>query len=222
MDVDGIGFTGSTATGKLIMGYAAQSNLKRVSLECGGKSPNIVMADYRDVARAARAAAYAIFFNQGEMCSAGSRLLVHESLKDAMLEEIAKVARELAPGDPLDAATKLGAIVDAQQMQRVLGYIDAGREDGARLALRRRAGAPRQRWLLSWSPRCSTACSPDMRIAREEIFGPVLATITFRDEAEAHRHRQRHAATVSPPRCGRATSTPRIAWRARSVPAWCT
>ena len=184
MDVDGIGFTGSTATGKLIMGYAAQSNLKRVSLECGGKSPNIVMADYRDVQRAARAAAYAIFFNQGEMCSAGSRLVVHESLKDAMLEQIAKVGRELAPGDPLDPATKLGAIVDAQQMQRVLGYIDAGREDGARLAfggaqVRRESGGHYV------EPTVFDGVQRGMRIAREEIFGPVLATITFRDEAEA-------------------------------------
>jgi len=184
MDVDGIGFTGSTATGKLIMGYAAQSNLKRVSLECGGKSPNIVMADYRDVERAARAAAYAIFFNQGEMCSAGSRLVVHESLKDAMLEQIAKVGRELAPGDPLDPSTKLGAIVDAQQMQRVLGYIDAGREDGARLAfggtqVRRETGGNYV------EPTVFDGVRRGMRIAREEIFGPVLATITFRDEAEA-------------------------------------
>ena len=184
MDVDGIGFTGSTATGKLIMGYAAQSNLKRVSLECGGKSPNIVMADYRDVERAARAAAYAIFFNQGEMCSAGSRLVVHESLKDAMLEQIAKVGRELAPGDPLDPATKLGAIVDAQQMQRVLGYIDAGREDGARLAfggaqVRRESGGHYV------EPTVFDGVQRGMRIAREEIFGPVLATITVRDEAEA-------------------------------------
>ena len=184
MDVDGIGFTGSTATGKLIMGYAAQSNLKRVSLECGGKSPNIVMADYRDVERAARAAAYAIFFNQGEMCSAGSRLVVHESLKDAMLEQIAKVGRELAPGDPLDPATKLGAIVDAQQMQRVLGYIDAGHEDGARLAfggaqVRRESGGHYV------EPTVFDGVQRGMRIAREEIFGPVLATITFRDEAEA-------------------------------------
>jgi len=183
-DVDGIGFTGSTATGKLIMGYAAQSNLKRVSLECGGKSPNIVMADYRDVQRAARAAAYAIFFNQGEMCSAGSRFVVHESLKEALLDEVAKVARELAPGDPLDAATKLGAIVDAQQMQRVLGYIDAGREEGARVALggsqvRRETGG------CYVEPTIFDAVKPSMRIAREEIFGPVLSTITFRDEAEA-------------------------------------
>jgi len=184
MDVDGIGFTGSTATGKLIMGYAAESNLKRVSLECGGKSPNIVMADYRDVERAARAAAYAIFFNQGEMCSAGSRLVVHESIKDAVLEHVAKVGRELAPGDPLDPATKLGAIVDAQQMQRVLGYIDIGRQDGACIAL----GGAQARVESGGSyvePTVFDGVVPAMRIAREEIFGPVLATITFKDEDEA-------------------------------------
>jgi len=184
MDVDGIGFTGSTATGKLVMGYAAQSNLKRVSLECGGKSPNIVMADYRDVERAARAAAYAIFFNQGEMCSAGSRLVVHESIKDAVLEQVAKVGRELVPGDPLDAATKLGAIVDAQQLQRVLGYIDIGRQDGARVALGG-AQARRDSGGCYVEPTVFDDVRPTMRIAREEIFGPVLATITFRDEAEA-------------------------------------
>jgi acyl-CoA reductase-like NAD-dependent aldehyde dehydrogenase len=183
-DVDGIGFTGSTATGKLIMGYAAQSNLKRVSLECGGKSPNIVMADCADVERAAQAAAYAIFFNQGEMCSAGSRLVVHESLKDRMLEAIEKVGRELAPGDPLDPATRLGAIVDATQMQRVLAYIDAGRAGGARLAfggaqVRKESGG------CYIEPTAFDGVRADMRIAREEIFGPVLAVLTFRDEAQA-------------------------------------
>ena len=183
-DVDGIGFTGSTATGKLIMGYAAESNLKRVSLECGGKSPNIVMADCEDVERAAYAAAYAIFFNQGEMCSAGSRLLVHESLKDRMLEAIARVAVQMAPGDPLDPATKLGAIVDAQQMQRVLSYIEAGRADGARLAfggaqVRRETGG------CFVEPTAFDGVRSNMRIAREEIFGPVLSVLTFRDEAEA-------------------------------------
>jgi acyl-CoA reductase-like NAD-dependent aldehyde dehydrogenase len=184
MDVDGIAFTGSTATGKLVMTYAAQSNLKRVSLECGGKSPNIVMADCRDVERAARAAAFAIFFNQGEMCSAGSRLIVHESLKDAMLEQIAKVARELAPGDPLDPATRLGAIVDAEQLRRVLAYIDSGKQDGAHLAL----GGTRTRTDSGGcyvEPTVFDNVKSDMRIAREEIFGPVLAAITFRDEAEA-------------------------------------
>ncbi|MEP7312834.1 MAG: aldehyde dehydrogenase [Pseudomonadota bacterium] len=185
-DVDGIAFTGSTATGKLVMQYAAQSNLKRVSLECGGKSPNIVMADYKDVARAARAAAFAIFFNQGEMCSAGSRLLVHESLKEAMLEQIALVVRELVPGDPLDPATKLGAIVDRPQMQRVLDYIKAGRDDGARLAL---GGAQVRQESGGYyvEPTVFEGVTGDMRIAREEIFGPVLATLTFKTEEEALR-----------------------------------
>jgi acyl-CoA reductase-like NAD-dependent aldehyde dehydrogenase len=184
MDVDCIAFTGSTATGKAVMAYAAQSNLKKVSLECGGKSPNIVLADAPDLDKAATAAAFAIFFNQGEMCSAGSRLLVQDSIKDAMLEKIAAVGRDMRPGDPLDPATKLGAIVDETQMKRVLSYIDAGRSDGARVAL----GGSRVRQESGGffvEPTVFDAVKPSMRIAREEIFGPVLATITFRDIDEA-------------------------------------
>ncbi len=184
MDVDCIAFTGSTATGHAIMQYAGQSNLKRVSLECGGKSPNIVLADYTDLDRAARAAAWAIFFNQGEMCSAGSRLLVQESIKDALLEKVQAIGRELQPGDPLDPATKLGAIVDEIQMQRVLGYIEAGRREGAQL----RMGGNRVREESGGyyiEPTVFDAVQPAMTIAREEIFGPVLSTITFRTVDEA-------------------------------------
>ena len=184
MDVDCIAFTGSTATGKLIMQLAAQSNLKKVGLECGGKSPNIVLADAPDLDRAATAAAFAIFFNQGEMCSAGSRLLVQDSIKDAMLEKIAAVGREMKPGDPLDPATKLGAIVDETQMKRVLSYIDAGKSDGAKLAM----GGSRVRQETGGffvEPTVFDAVKPSMRIAREEIFGPVLATLTFRNVEEA-------------------------------------
>jgi len=184
MDVDCIAFTGSTATGKLVMQYAAQSNLKRVGLECGGKSPNIVMADCPDLDKAATAAAFAIFFNQGEMCSAGSRLLVEESIKDELLERIALVARKLVPGDPLDPATRLGAIVDEGQMQRVLGYIDSGREEGATLRL----GGSRVREQTGGfyvEPTVFDGVTPQMRIASEEIFGPVLATITFRGVEQA-------------------------------------
>ncbi|MBV8910486.1 MAG: aldehyde dehydrogenase family protein, partial [Gammaproteobacteria bacterium] len=108
MDVDCIAFTGSTNTGRAVMQYAGQSNLKRVSLECGGKSPNIVLADYPDLDKAATAAAFAIFFNQGEMCSAGSRLLLQEGIEDAVLEKVQAIGRTLAPGDPLDPATRLG------------------------------------------------------------------------------------------------------------------
>jgi acyl-CoA reductase-like NAD-dependent aldehyde dehydrogenase len=184
MDVDCIAFTGSTATGKVVMQLAAKSNLKKVGLECGGKSPNIVMADAPDLDRAATAAAFAIFFNQGEMCSAGSRLLVQDSIKDAMLEKIAAVGREMKPGDPLDPATKLGAIVDETQMQRVLSYIESGRTDGARVAL----GGSRVRQESGGffvEPTVFDAVKPSMRIAREEIFGPVLATLTFRNVEEA-------------------------------------
>jgi acyl-CoA reductase-like NAD-dependent aldehyde dehydrogenase len=186
MDVDCIAFTGSTATGKTVMQYAAQSNLKKVSLECGGKSPNIVLADCPDIDKAAKAAAFAIFFNQGEMCSAGSRLLVQESIKDQMLEKIATVGKFMKPGDPLDPATKLGAIVDETQMKRVLGYIDAGRSDGAKVAF----GGSRVREESGGffvEPTVFDGVKPGMRIAREEIFGPVLATITFKDVDEAIR-----------------------------------
>src|ERR1041384_4846395 len=184
MDVDCIAFTGSTATGKAVMQSAAMSNLKKVSLECGGKSPNIVLADCPDLDRAATAAAYAIFFNQGEMCSAGSRLLVEASIKDAMLEKIAAVGRQMRPGDPLDPTTKLGAIVDETQMKRVLSYIDVGKNDGAQVAL----GGNRVRQETGGffvEPTVFDGVRPDMRIAREEIFGPVLATLTFKNVEEA-------------------------------------
>jgi acyl-CoA reductase-like NAD-dependent aldehyde dehydrogenase len=184
MDVDCVTFTGSTATGRSVMQYAGQSNLKRVSLECGGKSPNIVLADYPDLERAATAAAYAIFFNQGEMCSAGSRLLVQENIKDAVLEKIQDIGRTMQPGDPLDPATRLGAIVDETQMKKVLGYIDSGRADGASV----RFGGRRVREDSGGyfvEPTVFEGVRPTMSIAREEIFGPVLATITFKTVEEA-------------------------------------
>ncbi len=184
MDVDCIAFTGSTATGRAIMQFAGQSNLKRVSLECGGKSPNIVLADYPNLDKAATAAAWAIFFNQGEMCSAGSRLLLQEGIKEAVLEKVQAIGRTLAPGDPLDPATRLGAIVDETQMKRVLGYIDAGREDGATLRLGgRRVREDSGGYFVE--PTVFEGVKPAMAIAREEIFGPVLSTITFKTLDEA-------------------------------------
>jgi acyl-CoA reductase-like NAD-dependent aldehyde dehydrogenase len=184
MDVDCIAFTGSTATGKLVMQYAAQSNMKRVSLECGGKSPNIVLADCADLERAATAAAFAIFFNQGEMCSAGSRLLVHESIKDALLEKVQAVGRTFQPGDPLDPDTKLGAIVDDIQFKRVLGYIDTGRAEGGRVVMGGRQVRQDSGGYFV-EPTVFDGVTPQMRIAREEIFGPVLATMTFQSVDEA-------------------------------------
>jgi 4-guanidinobutyraldehyde dehydrogenase/NAD-dependent aldehyde dehydrogenase len=184
MDVDCIAFTGSTATGRLMLQYSGQSNMKRVWLECGGKSPHIIMADTADLDRAARAAAFAIFFNQGEMCSAGSRLIVHETVRDQVLEKIAAVGRTLQPGDPLDPGTALGAIVDETQLNTVMRYIESGKSEGARLAL----GGQRVRKDTGGfyvEPTIFDGVQPEMTIAREEIFGPVLATLTFRNVDEA-------------------------------------
>jgi len=186
MDVDCIGFTGSTRTGKRMLEYAGQSNMKRVWLECGGKSPNIILADCPDLDRAAAAAAAAIFFNQGEMCSAGSRLIVEEAVRDAVLEKVVAAGLHMPPGDPLDPATRLGAIVDDVQMRAVLGYIDSGREQGAQLL----AGGRQVRQETGGcyvEPTVFAGVRPEMTIAREEIFGPVLATITVRDAEEAVR-----------------------------------
>jgi acyl-CoA reductase-like NAD-dependent aldehyde dehydrogenase len=186
MDVDCIGFTGSTRTGKRMLEFSGQSNMKRVWLECGGKSPNIILADCPDLDRAASAAASAIFFNQGEMCSAGSRLIVEESVRDAVLEKVVAAGRRMVPGDPLDAATKLGAIVDEVQTQTVLGYIESGRSEGAELL----SGGRRVREETGGcyvEPTVFAGVQPDMKISREEIFGPVLATISVRDAEEAVR-----------------------------------
>jgi 4-guanidinobutyraldehyde dehydrogenase/NAD-dependent aldehyde dehydrogenase len=184
MDVDCIAFTGSTRTGKRMLEYAGKSNMKRVWLECGGKAPNVVLGDAPDLERAANAAALGIFFNQGEMCSAASRLVVHESLKDAILEKIVEIGRSMAPGDPLDPKTRLGAIVDQVQLNTVMGYIEAGRKDGAEVRL----GGSRVRQESGGyfvEPTVFANVDPGMKIAREEIFGPVLSTITFRDVEEA-------------------------------------
>jgi len=185
-DVDCIAFTGSTGTGKLMLQYAGQSNMKRVWLECGGKSPNIVLADAPNLDRAAEAAAAAIFFNQGEMCSAGSRLLVQESVKEPLLEKVEQIARQMQPGDPLDPDTRLGAIVDRIQYERILGYLDTGRSEGARVRL----GGERVRTETGGyyvEPTVFDDVTAGMTIAREEIFGPVLATLTFTEVEEAVR-----------------------------------
>ncbi|HEY9536490.1 MAG TPA: aldehyde dehydrogenase [Kiloniellaceae bacterium] len=184
MDVDAIAFTGSGEVGKLFLKYAGESNMKRVSLECGGKTPNIIMADAPDLEAAATAAAWGIFFNQGEVCNAGSRLLVEDKVKDEVLDRIMKVAKSMRVGDPLDPATQMGAMVDGTQMERVLGYIEKGRSEGAKVAL----GGQR---ILSESggyyiePTVFDGVKNDMTIAQEEIFGPVLSTISFGDAEEA-------------------------------------
>jgi gamma-glutamyl-gamma-aminobutyraldehyde dehydrogenase/4-guanidinobutyraldehyde dehydrogenase/NAD-dependent aldehyde dehydrogenase len=186
MDVDLVAFTGSTEVGKLFLRYSGESNMKRLALECGGKSPHIVMQDCNDLDAAAQAVAWGVFYNQGEVCNAGSRLLVHESLKDELLERVVKIAGEIQPGDPLDPNTRMGAIVDETQLDRVLGYIASGQEEGAELHL----GGGRARTDSGGyfvEPTIFDTASNDMRIAQEEIFGPVLTTIAFDDEREAVR-----------------------------------
>jgi len=183
-EVDMIAFTGSTEVGKLFLRYSGESNMKRVALECGGKSPHIVTAECGDLDAAATAVAWGVFYNQGEVCNAGSRLLVHRSLKDELLERVVKVSERIRPGDPLDPQTRMGAIVDETQLDRVLGYIDSGREEGAALHL----GGARVREETGGyyvEPTIFDAVSNEMRIAREEIFGPVLSTISFDDLDEA-------------------------------------
>jgi acyl-CoA reductase-like NAD-dependent aldehyde dehydrogenase len=184
MDVDCVTFTGSTEVGKFFLRYSGESKMKQVSLECGGKSPNIIMADAPDLDAAATAAAWGIFFNQGEVCNAGSRLIVEESVKDQVLEKVMAVGKKLVPGDPLDPKTGMGAIVDKTQMERVLGYIDAGKKEGARLAM----GGNRVKTDSGGyyvEPTVFDKVDNKMKIAQEEIFGPVLSTITFKTPEEA-------------------------------------
>jgi acyl-CoA reductase-like NAD-dependent aldehyde dehydrogenase len=186
MDVDLVAFTGSSEVGKYFLRYSGESNMKRLALECGGKSPHIVMQDCADLDAAAEAAAWGVFYNQGEVCNAGSRLLVHESLKDELLGRIVRVAETIRPGDPLDPETRMGAIVDSAQLDRVLGYIEAGRAEGADLHL----GGKRvleDTGGFYVEPTIFDAVTNEMRIAREEIFGPVLSAIPFSDEQEAVR-----------------------------------
>jgi len=182
MGVDCLAFTGSTGVGKQLMQYAGQSNLKRVYLECGGKSPNIVFADCKDLSRVAKHAAAAIFHNQGEVCIAGSRLLVENSVREAFIDQVLVAAKRMQPGDPLDPESFMGAIVDEAQYRRILGYIEKGREEGARLRV---GGAPLEGPGLFIPPTVFDGVTPEMAIGREEIFGPVLSVFGFDSEEQA-------------------------------------
>lgn len=185
-DIDVVGFTGSTEVGKLFLKYSAESNMKAVWTECGGKGPNIVFADAPDLEAAAQTAAFAIFLNTGQVCAAGSRLIVEESIKERVLEKITALGKQLVPSDPLQPETMLGPLAKSVQLDRVLSYIQVGRQEGARLiAGGGRANAESGGYFVQ--PTIFDAVSNDMRIAREEIFGPVLSTITFKTPEEAMR-----------------------------------
>lgn len=183
-DVDGVAFTGSTEVGKLFLKYAGESNMKRVSAETGGKTPNIIFADAPDLGYAIGAVGFSIFWNTGEMCIAGSRLLVERPVYDQVVEEVAAKSTAWLPGDPLDPATRAGPIIDAEQLDRVMGYIERGRAQGANLV----AGGHK---VLTDTggyfiePTVFSDVSNDMEIAMDEIFGPVLSIIPFDSEQEA-------------------------------------
>lgn len=186
MDVDKIAFTGSTEVGKLFLSYAGASNMKGVQLECGGKSPSVILADVPDLELAVEETAAGIFINSGQMCNASSRLVVHESVRDQVLNKLLQQAAAWQPGDPLDPDTRMGAMVDERQMDRVLDYIRVGRQEGAELY----AGGHRAREESGGfyvEPTVFTDVDAHMKIAREEIFGPVLAVQSFASEDEALR-----------------------------------
>ncbi|WP_375739688.1 aldehyde dehydrogenase [Pseudomonas boanensis] len=185
-DVDCLVFTGSTQVGKYFMQYSAQSNLKQVWLECGGKSPNLVFEDCRDLDLAAEKAAFGIFFNQGEVCSANSRLYVQRSIQNEFVERLIDKARQWMPGDPLDPASRAGAIVDAGQTARIMAFIEQAQGEGAQLL----GGGRRLSFNGSSNfvePTLFNNVSSDMQLAREEVFGPVLAISAFDSEEEALR-----------------------------------
>ncbi|WP_344957304.1 aldehyde dehydrogenase PuuC [Zobellella aerophila] len=179
-DVDCLTFTGSTGVGRLLLEYAGRSNMKRVWLEAGGKSANIIFADCPDLAKAARASAAGIFYNQGQVCIAGTRLLIEHSIKDAFLSELKKAAADFKPMDPLDPESTMGTLIDSDHHGSVCRYISEGLEEGALLAL-----DGRDQTGNFMGPTVLEGVRPNMAVSREEIFGPVLAVTTFTTEQEA-------------------------------------
>ncbi len=190
-DVDKVAFTGSTRVGRLIQTAAGQSNGKQVSLELGGKSPQLVLADVADFDAAASAIAWGIFYNAGQTCNAGSRLLVDEAVHDELLARVVEVTATLRQGDPLDPSTQIGTLVDTPQKARVDGYLELAAAEGAvtvaggRDALDGSALAATGGAYVA--PTVLDRVDNDSRVAQEEVFGPVLATVTFRGVAEGVR-----------------------------------
>ncbi len=183
-EVDMVSFTGSTAVGKQIMRSAADSNMKQVSLECGGKSPNIIFDDVADVAGAAAAAAMAVFYNCGQVCVSPTRLLVAASIADEFMEKLLVVAGQITPGDPLDPSTTYGALIDEAHLARVLSFVESGNKAGATLL----TGGERTQVVengVYMGPTIFSDVTQEMKIVREEIFGPVLSVMSFRTEQEA-------------------------------------
>lgn len=179
-DIDKIAFTGSPATGRFIM-RAAADNITKISLELGGKSPSVVFAD-ADLDMAVRQTASGAFFNAGQVCSAATRVIVHDSIHDAFVERMTQRASGLRIGEPLAAGTSFGPVISRKQMERVLNYIEIGRSEGATAVLGGERSGNRGFYV---PPTILTGVTGDMTVAREEIFGPVLSVLRFSDENEA-------------------------------------
>jgi acyl-CoA reductase-like NAD-dependent aldehyde dehydrogenase len=185
-DVDLVTFTGSTRTGKKLLIASGQSNMKRLVLECGGKAPNIVFEDCPALEAVADGIVARAFWNQGQVCTASSRLLVQDTVKDELLRNVIRKASALSPGDPLKSETRFGAVVSREHQQKVLDYVRSGEEGGARLVHQGVAAPPFADGFYV-APAIFDNVAPEQRIAQEEIFGPVLSVISFRDEEEAVR-----------------------------------
>jgi gamma-glutamyl-gamma-aminobutyraldehyde dehydrogenase len=184
MDVDMLSFTGSTEVGRLFLRYSSQSNLKRIVLECGGKSPQIVMADASDLDAVAEQVVIAGFANMGENCTCGSRLIVHRDVRDALLDRVVAKTAEWIVGDPQDPTTRIGPMIERPHLDKVMGYIELGREEGARVVVGGDRPLPESGGYFV-APTVFDDVRNDMRIAREEIFGPVISTIPFDSPEEA-------------------------------------
>ena len=184
MDVDAVAFTGSTEVGRQLLEYSAQSNLKRIVLELGGKNPQVVLESAGDLDYIAAQAVNCVFWNMGENCSSGSRLIVHRKLKDALLARVLDVAREWTVGDPLDPATRIGPMIEESHMNKVLGYIESGKSEGAQLVLGGKRTLEKTGGFFVEAT-VFDQVQPSMRIAREEIFGPVLSVFTCDSEEQA-------------------------------------
>ena len=183
-DIDCVAFTGSGEVGKLILQYSGQSNMKRVQLECGGKSPNIIFADCPDLDAAAEASAYAIFGNQGEICSAGSRLIIQKDIEKDFIKKVAKISKKMQPSDPFNPDSFAGAIVNKEQLEKINKYVSLGKEEGAEIEvggniIMKDTGG------FYYEPTIFKNVSNNMKIAQEEIFGPILTTMNFSTYEEA-------------------------------------
>jgi acyl-CoA reductase-like NAD-dependent aldehyde dehydrogenase len=185
-DVDMVAFTGSTHTGRQLLVASGQSNMKRLVLECGGKAPNIVFDDCPDLEAVADAVVARAFWNQGQVCTASSRLLIQHSLKDEFLRILIRKSAALHPADPLSPDTKYGAVVSRSHQQKILDYIRHGASEGARPVYQSNSKAPFENGFYV-SPVIFDSVSPQQKIAQEEIFGPVLSVMSFRDEEDALR-----------------------------------